>query len=88
MTEPDRDIETDAVLTLHSFLFEVVFAMICQLRPEGERAAFQRIETSLLAMLGRAPANPDATTPRAVQVSDEVERQLKIFLARLALRMR
>jgi hypothetical protein len=85
---PEPDIEIEAVLAAHGFLLEVAFALICELRPEGRQEAFRRIETSLLGMLGRSPANPDALTARAVKVSDETERQLRIFLARLRLRVR
>jgi hypothetical protein len=91
MTEPDPppepDIELDAILTGYGFLLEMAFALICELRPEGQQRAFRRIETSLRGMLERSPANPDAMTARAVKVSDETERQLRVFLARLALRV-
>ncbi len=92
MTEPDpnaeRDIALDALLTTYGFLLEMAFAIICDLHPEGQREAFRRIETSLRGMLERSPANPDAMTARDVRISDEVERQLRAFLARLALRVR
>jgi hypothetical protein len=88
MTDPDRDIEIDAILTLYGFLFEIAFDLICQLHPEGRQEAFRTIESSLLGMLGRSPANPDAVTARAVRLSDEAERQLRIFVERLRLRVR
>lgn len=83
----DRDIETDAILTTYGFLLEMAFSLICELRPEGRQAAFQRIQTSLLGMLERSPANPDAMTAREVKVSDEAERQLRVFLDRLSSRV-
>ena len=90
MTEPDpeRDIALEALLATYSFLLETAFILICELRPEGQREAFRRIEASLLGMLARSPADPDALTARAVRVSDEIERQLKAFLERLSRRIR
>lgn len=92
MTEPDpkpaQDIELDAILAAHGFLLEMAFSVICGLHPAGQREAFQKIETSLLDMLERRPANPYPKTARDVQVFDETERQLRIFLARLSSRIR
>jgi hypothetical protein len=84
---PERDIELDAILTTYGFLLEMAFSSICQLHPEGEREALRRIRASLQGMLERSPANPDAMTARDVKVSDEAERQLRIFLERLSSRI-
>jgi hypothetical protein len=84
---PERDIALEALLATYGFLLEMAFTLICELRPEGQQEAFRRIETSLLGMLERSLANPDAMTARDVKVSDESERQLRAFLARLASRI-
>ena len=92
MTGPDpqaeRDIELDAILSTYGFLLEMAFSIICDLHPEGQQEAFRRIETSLLRIIAKSPADAYPTTARSVQVSDEAERQLKIFLARLSSRIR
>jgi hypothetical protein len=86
--EHDPDVELEAALTLNRFLIEMAFTVICQIHPEGQQAAFRTIESSLLDMLKRTVANPFPKNARDVQISDEVERQLRQFLASLADRMR
>lgn len=92
MSEPDRnaepDIELDAILATYGFLLETAFSLICELRPEGQQEAFRRMKSFLLDTIERSPANPDAMTARDVKVSDEAERQLRIFLERLSSRVR
>jgi hypothetical protein len=84
----DRDIETDAILATYGFLLEMAFSLICELRPEGQQEAFRKMKSFFLDTIARSPADPDAMTARAVKVSDEAERQLRIFLERLSLRVR
>ena len=69
--EPSPDIELDAIVAVHGFLLEIAFTLICRLDPAGEQAAFRAIEGSILDMLRRTVADPDAVSPRAVQVSNE-----------------
>ena len=84
----DRDIELDGILGAYTFLLEILFVRIFDIHPDGRQAAFRELEASILGMLERTPANPVPTSARAVEVSDEVEKQLRIFLTRLALRVR
>jgi hypothetical protein len=84
---PPPDVEIDAILAAHSFLLEMAFSIICEIHPEGKAGAFRTIESSLLDMLRRSVADPYATDARAVLVSDEAERQLRLFLASLARRI-
>ena len=82
---PEKKIELDGILAAYGFLIEAAFSVICELHPQGQFGAFQIIESSILGMVKRSNAN--LKTNRDVQVSVETERQLKRFLAGLALRI-
>jgi hypothetical protein len=82
------DIELDAVVATNRFLIEIAFSIICELHPDGKEAAFRTIESSLRGTLKRSVANPYPKSARDVQVSDEAERQVKIFLESLGRRIR
>jgi hypothetical protein len=85
MTDPG--IKIRGQLAAHTFLLETAFAMILALYEEGQRAAFEELAASILGELQKSPANPNAATPGAVAISDESERQLKVFLQRLSRRI-
>jgi hypothetical protein len=84
---PPPDIELDAIVAVHGFLLEMAFSLICRLDPAGEQTAFRAIEGSILDMLRRRVADPAAASPRTVLVSDEAERQLRLFLMSLRRRI-
>ena len=82
---PEKETELDGIAAAYGFLIETAFSVICELHPQGKLGAFQIIENSILGMIKRSIGN--LKTNRDVQVSVETERQLKRFLASLALRI-
>jgi hypothetical protein len=85
--QPDPEIELDGILGAYTFLLELLFVMILERDPDGLQPAFQRTEEMVRGILQRSVAVAAPTTSRDVELSAETERQLKIFLARLALRI-
>jgi hypothetical protein len=83
----DPGIELEGMLGAYTFLLEIMFVMILEQDPDGLPAAFRKISGKVRDIIQRSPAIAVPTTARAAEVSDEIERQLQIFLARLASRI-
>ena len=85
--QPKLPVATEALLNTVLFLLEIAFAEISGHDPLGASVGLQKIEADILGMLERGVANPFPANARDVQISDEIELQLRDFLGRVRARI-